>query len=212
LDTVVSLQVAGRPERILQSDGMTAHARVQKDVRRGDETPSSGLFYNWENPGMSATTLAFEAAGIAGAIPPPASTDSVLAGLTKYIPTESVTLYVATISAQGAITSVAPWFGPKFAYGFFVFLTPVLVVVLFLRQLAVAGRNWHIPPSGWCWWRAVAATLAFAVWALAVPGNPFIDPTTNAAGGVLAGLAATVVSGLLNLVAPFFEQPTPPAS
>jgi hypothetical protein len=189
---------------------MIAPARGLKDVRRGDETPFGRLFYNRENPGMSATTLAFEAAGNAGAIPPPPSTDSALAGLTKYIPTESVTLYVATVSAQGAITSVAPWFGPNIAYWFFVVLTPVLLLVLFLRQLAVAGKEWRLPPAGWPWWRMIASTLAFAVWALAVPGNPIID-TKNAASGVVGGLAATVVSGFLNLVAPFFERPTPPA-
>lgn len=132
----------------------------------------------------------------------------VLAGLTKYIPTESLTLYVATVSSLQAIEDVAPWFTGQIAYTIFVAITPLLMLILFLRTFAVAKQNWKLPPALWPWWRMTASTIAFAVWALAVPGNPLID-AGSATGGVVAGLAAVFVSTILNLVAPFFERSQP---
>jgi hypothetical protein len=43
---------------------------------------------------MSINTLAVEGAANSGAIPQPPSRGDVIAGLTKYIPTESITLLV----------------------------------------------------------------------------------------------------------------------
>ena len=59
--------------------------------------------------------------------------------LTKYIPTESLTLYVATVSSQKALSTVLPGLTAEVAYNFFVPLTPLLMLVLFLRKLSVAG-------------------------------------------------------------------------
>ncbi len=154
---------------------------------------------------MSINTLALEAAANAGAVPKPPSADDGLAALTKYIPTESITLYIATISAQQGITAVAPWLTSTVAYGFFVGFTPVLMLILFLRRLAVAGQDWKLPLQAWSWWQIIASTIAFAVWALAVPGSPFLTQNSEAIG-ILSGLAAVFVSTLLNLVAPFFER------
>lgn len=158
---------------------------------------------------MSINTLALDAAAKSGAIIQPPLNDDVLAGLTKYIPTESVTLYVAAVSSLMALKDVG--LTPAIAYWFFVCFTPVLMLILYLRQLAIAGKVWKIPVTQWPWWRIIASTVAFSVWALAVPSNPlnFLDPAVS---GVLAGLAALIVSTLLNLLAPFFEMTTPSAN
>jgi hypothetical protein len=50
-----------------------------------------------------------------------------------------------------------------------------------------------------------AATIAFLVWALAVPGNPYLAGTASA----VAGLGAMLTSSLLHLVTPIFERPLP---
>lgn len=157
---------------------------------------------------MSMNTLAVEATARAGAIPEPPSKEDSLAALTKYIPTESITLYVAMVSAQTALTSFVPWLTPSVGYAVFVAVTPVLMLLLSLRHLAVAKLDWKVPPKSWPWWSMIASTIAFAVWAMAVPGNPIIE-ANNAAGGVVAGLAALLVSTVLNLIAPFFERQTP---
>jgi hypothetical protein len=155
---------------------------------------------------MSVNTLAVEAAAKSGAIPQPPTRNDVLTGLTKYIPTESVTLYVATVSSLVALKGTC--LTPTITYWFFVCFTPVLMLLLFLNQLAIAGKVWKISVAQWPWWRIIASTVAFAVWALAVPGNPlkFADATVS---GVIAGLAALFVSTLLNLLAPFCEKTTP---
>lgn len=156
---------------------------------------------------MSVNTLAVEAAANAGAVPKPPSQDDRFAALTKYIPTESVTLYVATVSSQAALASLVPWLTPGFAYWFFVALTPFLALFLTVRKVAVAGKDWRkLPLTNWPWWQMAAATIAFAVWALAIPGNPLI-PANTAGAGAVAGLAAIMVSTLLALFAPLFERP-----
>jgi hypothetical protein len=157
---------------------------------------------------MSMNALAVDAAVIRSVIPQPPSKDDVLAGLTKYIPTESVTLYVATVSSLMALKDTGLTIAV--AYWFFVCFTPLLMLLLFLRQIALTGKDWNISASQWPWWRIIASTIAFSVWALAVPGNPlnFSDATVS---GVISALAAMIVSTLLNLLTPFFEKVTPPA-
>ena len=142
--------------------------------------------------------------------PPPAAApaaaningvSSAIAGLTKYIPTETVTLYVATLSAQGALRNTFGQFEPAWAYWIFLGFTPVLAIILFFRQLKL---NPPLPGStspGIPWWAMTAGTIAFAVWALAVPQNGVLP----AGSETLAAFGALVVSTLLNLVAPLFE-------
>jgi hypothetical protein len=158
---------------------------------------------------MSINTLALDAVANSSAMRQPPSKDDVLAGLSKYIPTESVTLYVAAISSLPALKDTG--ISPAATFWFFVCLTLVLMLLLFLRQLALAGKDWKISVAQWPWWKIIASTAAFAVWALAVPGNPlkFADATVS---GVVSALAALFVSTLLNLLTPFFESVTPSAS
>jgi hypothetical protein len=112
---------------------------------------------------------------------------------------------VAAVSSLAALKDTG--LTPAIAYWFFVGFTPVLMLILYLRQLAMAGKVWKISIAQWPWWSIIASTVAFSIWALAVPSNPlnFLDPSVT---GVLAGLAALFVSTLLNLLAPFFEKTT----
>jgi hypothetical protein len=153
-------------------------------------------------------TLALDAVAKSNAMRQPPSKDDVLAGLSKYIPTESVTLYVAAISSLPALKNTG--ITPAVTFWSFVCLTPVLMLLLFLRQLALAGKDWKISAAQWPWWKIIASTAAFAVWALAVPGNPF-NFADSAVSGVITGFAALVVSTFLNILAPFFESVTPNA-
>jgi hypothetical protein len=152
---------------------------------------------------MSINTLALDAAAKSGAIVQQPLKDDALAGLTKYIPTESVTLYVAAVSSLTALQGTGVT--PTIIFWAFICLTPIMMLLLFLRQLAIAGKDWKISVAQWPWWRIIASTVAFAVWALAVPGNPlnFVD---TAVSGVIAGFSALFVSTFLNILAPFFEK------
>jgi hypothetical protein len=152
---------------------------------------------------MSINSLAVESALDVRAAFVQQPQSDVVAALTKYIPTESITLYIATVAAQVALTSVVPWMTPRFTYWAIVAGTPLLMLLLHLRAKAINGGDWKTHPAEWPWWPMIASTIAFAVWAMAVPGNPIVD-TGSGTGGAVAALAAVFVSTSLNLVSPFF--------
>jgi hypothetical protein len=54
----------------------------------------------------------------------------------------------------------------------------------------------------WPWWKLVAGTIAFMVWALAVP--PLV---TSDAGKIVSAFAAILVSTFLTLVGAVVEPP-----
>lgn len=119
--------------------------------------------------------------------------------LTRYIPTETITLYVAAMAAR---EQIARWLGLEvpltvsLIYGTFALLTPVILLVLMLtahRQSGIAGR---FRPRQW---PLVAALAGFLVWALSAPGHPAADQLAG-----LPALGALVVSTFLSLLDPLF--------
>lgn len=130
---------------------------------------------------------------------------SPLAALVKYIPTETLALYVAVQAALGDVSPAAGRgtadanFRPRWiAVGVFAVLTLVLTLGLsyrsqVLRRDAVGGgRAFKVPIFEVC-----AATLAFLVWALSLPDTPLQDLqgyNYSAWSGVQI-LAGTIVIG-----------------
>ncbi|HSM54555.1 MAG TPA: hypothetical protein VK879_00235 [Candidatus Sulfomarinibacteraceae bacterium] len=123
--------------------------------------------------------------------------------LVKYIPTEVITLYVATLSAAPALQEVFPRIRTGDIYWGFTIITPLLLLLIYINKRATSGLTPVPPARQWPWWKLFAATVAFMVWALAVPGNPYVSGSTAA---VLAGLGAVFISMLLNLLEPIFEH------
>jgi len=130
-----------------------------------------------------------------GAAPP---TNNALSMLVKYIPTESVTLYVAAASAVPALKSLS--INEKSIYWFFALLTPVLFALILIGKRKMAGVK---PLADWPWWKTIAATVAFFVWALAVPGPPDISGDTS---GAIAGVLALLISTFLSILEPIFDR------
>lgn len=124
--------------------------------------------------------------------------------LVKYIPTEVITLYVATLSAAPALQELFPRIRTNDIYWAFTIMTPLLLMLIYINKRATSGLTPVPPTNRWPWWKLFAATVAFMVWALAVPGNPYVSGSTAA---VLAGLGAVFISMLLNLLEPIFEKP-----
>lgn len=138
-----------------------------------------------------------------GNAPPP---NNALSMLVKYIPTESVTLYVAAISAAAALKAVWPAVTAESIYWFFALLTPVLFALIFIGKLK-AKNQWPLKSlAEWPWWKTFAATVAFLVWALAVPGNPYIKDATS---GAVVGFFALFISTILSVLEQVFDRPTP---
>ncbi|MCK6624819.1 MAG: hypothetical protein L6R45_06545 [Anaerolineae bacterium] len=132
------------------------------------------------------------------------SANSAITKLVKYIPTESVTLYVAAIAAAPSLNSVWPWITTEGIYWFFAVLTPVLWLVILMSK----RKAENLPPrpvvSGWLVWNMVASFVAFVVWALAVPSGPYLQHDGE---GVVAGFLALVISSLLSMADPLVGRP-----
>ena len=125
--------------------------------------------------------------------------------LIQYIPTESVTLYVAAMAAAPAIRANWPSITPHTIYWVFGPLTPVLVFLILMRKRKSQGLKAIPSLSIWPWWEMIAALIAFLIWALAVPGGPYMQGQTQ---GVIAGFLAIFVSTILSLVEPLFAPAT----
>jgi hypothetical protein len=145
-----------------------------------------------------------------GMIAPPleSSGGNTLSALVKYIPTESVTLYVAALSAAPALKMIWERLTETVIYWFFGILTAVLVMLIYFGKRRVAGlRAIPLKLVEWPWWKTVAATIAFFVWALAVPNNPYVKSTLASA---LVGFFAIFVSTILSVLEPLFDRPSNP--
>lgn len=148
----------------------------------------------------------------AGVEPRPANGSSAqpasdaLQVIASYIPTEIITLYVAVSAALPAITdpdSVRPshWI----TLGVFLFATPLVVWIAFAVKVVGASKPMPITYSEWPKWEMIAATVAFAAWAIGLPASPFIEFPWYSKG--IAGVAVLVTSTALGLVSPLFQRP-----
>jgi hypothetical protein len=111
-----------------------------------------------------------------------------LDNLSKFIPTEMLAPYVAFLAY--AIEHESP--SKEFVYWSFVVATPFLTI--FFQFVKSAKKNSAWPALIAVFWRAVAATIAFAVWGISPPGSAF---QAEIGGPIVAGFAAMVVSPLL---------------
>ncbi len=126
--------------------------------------------------------------------PPPPSGSNAFETLTRYIPTETITLYMGAMAAMAEFTAVgiSVWA----IYAFFALLTPALLLVLTLSRARQAGEAGYAMLH---WWPPTASMIAFLVWATSVPGHPVADRWS-----ALPALAALFISTLLTALDPIF--------
>jgi len=125
--------------------------------------------------------------------------------LAHYIPIEAVTLYVAASSAMFALKETFTWITEARVYWSFVCFTPLLFLIIFCGKRREANLSLFPSARRWPWWKLVSSTVAFAVWALAIPTTPYLQ---GAAGGAVAAFGAVLVSTFLTLLQPIFESRT----
>lgn len=131
---------------------------------------------------------------------------SALDKLIKYIPTESVTLYLATVSAIGSQEAAKQGSASFWVFWLFVGLTPVLFLLIYIGKRRSASLAALPATKDFPWWKLLASTIAFGSWALAVPGSPY---QSMIGGGAIAALLAVFVSTFLSLLEPIFDPPAP---
>ena len=132
-----------------------------------------------------------------------AAAATVLDALSRYVPTEIVTLYLTALSAMPALTATFPHVNDVRVYWSFAILTPILLLLVLAGKRRREGLS---PFPGWSdlpWWKLAASTIAFIVWALAVPNTPYLSTQS---GKIVAAFGALLVSTLLTLLEPIFER------
>lgn len=170
------------------TDTMIYEAMVAE--RRTVTVPGEG-----ERPGAFAG--APPVLGAPGPAAAPSTFSNALNALIQYIPTESVTLYIATLAAAPSLQQALGFATVEVIYWFFAVLTPILFILIYLGKRRAANLPVIPKRLEWPIWGVVSATIAFMAWALAVPSGPYLQ---NDAGGVVAGLLAVFVSLLLELI------------
>ena len=162
------------------------------------------LISKFEIPSTKLHSLTMDLMPLATKTPvEPTKASNALESLSRYIPTESVTLYIAACSAASALKDKLKPETSGWIYWGFVILTPLLFLIIFIGMRRSADLPALPPIPNWPWWKLFASTVAFAVWALAVPGSPYLN---GEVGGVIAAFLAVFVSTFLTLLEPVFQS------
>ncbi|HEY3114223.1 MAG TPA: hypothetical protein VGJ62_11100 [Gemmatimonadaceae bacterium] len=119
--------------------------------------------------------------------------------ITSYIPTEVLTLYVAGIAifldSDPAIRNYrAAWW----TFVIFLVATPLFNWLVFAIKEVARGKRLPASPASWPAWEMFIATIAFAVWAAALPTTPFTSLTWYSPR--VAGYLVLVVTTLLGTI------------
>ncbi|MCY7375491.1 MAG: hypothetical protein LH472_05915 [Pyrinomonadaceae bacterium] len=154
-----------------------------------------------------------------GATPPiivnvqPPEVKTALTKLARFIPTETITIYLGAVSAVAAIdqatktdagASADQWittlFAPKPLYWIIgLIITPsIFIVIRAIEQQKIKKSAFSEFP----YWKLLAAIISFLIWALAVPGNPYAE---SAAAKTTFAFVAIVVSIFLDLFDQYYE-------
>ena len=161
----------------------------------------------------SPSIMADDAGGATPATPvtvtiQPLEVKSALTKIARFIPTETITIYLGAVSSAAAVAEENPppsLFITNLLDQVTVYWVTGLVITpaIFFLILAIERTKIKKPIlSEFPYWKFLAAILAFLIWALAVPGNPYA--TTNIAKVAIA-FAAILVSIILDLIDQLFE-------
>jgi RsiW-degrading membrane proteinase PrsW (M82 family) len=138
---------------------------------------------------------------------PANSLTTAIKTLTTYIPTETLTLYVAFIAviqpANGDLSSTLTirWV----AFLLFLLFTPFAVWITYATKMVSDKKLMPLNPSYWPWWEMSAGTIAYISWAYGLPNSVFAQFSWYSAP--LAGFFVLVTSTLLGMLAGLFQQP-----
>jgi hypothetical protein len=129
---------------------------------------------------------------------------NALSALVEYVPAETITLYLAIVSALPALQTFMKGLSLQAVYWSFVIITPILFALIYGGKRRAQGERRSPGLARWPWWKTTAATIAFMAWALAAPSRPYF---AGDVGGTVVGLLAIITSTLLGVAARFFGAP-----
>jgi hypothetical protein len=176
-------------------------------ARRADFEPANAVPRNLSEIATAAgnTPQAVAPAG-AQAAQPEDGTNTALATLTTYIPTEVLTLYVSAIATLGSLKNAQGQdIGRWIPFVCFLVVTPAVVWLAFASKVQAAGKPLPWSPRGWPVWEMFAATVAYFAWAFALPNTPFAQFADWYSTG-LAGFLVLIVSWGLGAFSPLMQR------
>lgn len=121
--------------------------------------------------------------------------------LTRYLPTETITLFGAAIIACAPVQHIGYWWlKPWTIYCVFAVLTPVFLLALTYIKQREAEAAAGAPPAPFKPhpWPPIAALVAFLVWALSI--QELVTTATLKEWGGLIAFGALSVSTVLSLI------------
>ncbi len=121
---------------------------------------------------------------------------NALSALVEYIPTETITLYIALLASFPVVSKVLPWLSLTGIYWGLALLTPVLFGLILAGKRRARGKPRWQGWKNWPWWLMFASFAAFLAWGIAIPDGPYL---TDENGRVLGSLIALVASTLLGV-------------
>jgi hypothetical protein len=132
---------------------------------------------------------------------------NALSVLIKFIPTEVITLYIATLAVLPLLQEQWSFISKYGVYFFYVGLAPILLFAIYIGKRKTAGGLRLLPTTRkeWPIWKMVASAIAFSVWALAVPENGLLEGDV---GGATGAFLAVFISTLLSIADPIFTVDT----
>ena len=128
--------------------------------------------------------------------------------LTTYIPTETLTLYVAVLAALQPPTKAAVESPSWTIFWWFLIATPLVIWLVYITKAKTAGKPIPWAPLKWPLWEMAAGTIAYVAWAFTLPKTPFASLAWYSTG--LAGVIVLITSTVLGLLAPLFARPLKP--
>ena len=159
--------------------------------------------YNLDAPKLQMLQQDLEPLAVADPKKPVSKTSNFLDALAKFIPGELVTLYLAAVAAAPAFHD-ALGVSSKGIYWFFVLvLSPGLFAMIMAAKRATAGMDAWPGAKDWPYWKMAASAIAFLIWALAVPGSPYLN---SEPGKIVAAFLALLTSTILSIADPFMEK------
>jgi hypothetical protein len=146
-----------------------------------------------------------EIAGAAGGKEEPDSpVNTAIRTLTTYIPTETLTLYVAVLAALQPSTKAEASSPSWTVFWCFVIVTPLVIWLVSSTKARSSGKPILWAPWKWPLWEMAAGTIAYVAWAFALPTTPFASLAWYSTG--LAGVIVLITSTVLGLLAPLFAR------
>lgn len=135
-------------------------------------------------------------------------TATALTKIARFIPTETITIYLGAVSAAAAMTGeganpgklLATMLNQETVYWITAFvITPAIFMLIWAIERTKSKKPFW---SEFPYWKLSAAIIAFLIWALAVPGSPYAE---SPVAKVAIAFAAILVSIILDLIDQLYE-------